>query len=59
MNNEYFTYNFIEGDPTVRDIRQKEEFYSLDKTNPLVYDFAYKKLYDEIINDEIIMRNIR
>lgn len=57
MNNEYFTYTFIEGDPTVNDIQHKEEFYGLDKTKPLVYDYSYQKLYDEIINDKIIMRN--
>lgn len=50
-----YSYNEIEGDTTKEEILEKESFYGMEATSPLILDSQYEKLYDQIVSDKSIL----
>ena len=57
MTKQHFSYNLIEGDPTVEEIRYKERFFEFDETKPLEYDTSYVELYNALVGDKDLRKN--
>ena len=52
---DLLSYTIIEGDPTIQDVRDEENFFGYENSNPLSLDSSLIDLYDEIVDDKSIL----
>ncbi len=52
---DLLSYTIIEGDPTIQSVRDEENFFGYEKSNPLSLDSSFIDLYDEIVSDKSIL----
>ena len=54
-----FVYNKKNDDDSDRIVREKENFFEMERSNPIIYPDSLNDLSDEILNDKKIMDNYK